>query len=68
MSGKDYDGFRDFLDEMEEDGYSLEDALDEWDRIQNEKSRRFIEAYEDDPTVQYGWYQQDMIDLRYIER
>lgn len=63
-----YDEFRDFLDSMEEDGYTLDEALDEWERIRAERHQRFIEDYESDPEVQYGWYQQDMIDLRYRER
>ena len=29
---------------------------------------RFIEKYENDPLVQYGWHQQDMIDLRRREQ
>lgn len=63
-----YDEFRDFLDSMEEDGYTLDEALDEWERFRAERHERFIEDYENDPEVLYGWYQQDMIDLRYRER
>jgi len=63
-----YDEFRAFLDQMEEDGYDLDEALNEWAEIQEERHRRFIEDYESRADVQYGWYQEDMIDLRYRER
>lgn len=33
-----------------------------------EASDDFIERYEDDPMVQEGWRQQDMIDMRRMER
>ena len=63
-----YSEFREFLDRMEENGWELEDALNEWAESTEERRRQFIEDYESDPEVQYGWYQQDMIDLRYRER
>lgn len=33
-----------------------------------EAERQFIEDYENDPVVQYGWHMQDMIDLRRREQ
>ena len=33
-----------------------------------EEREQMIDDYENDPGVQYGWYQQDMIDLRRRER
>lgn len=62
------DDMIDFLEEMKEEGYTLDEALDEWERGQAERHRQFMEDYENDAFVQYGWYQQDMIDLRKMER
>lgn len=33
-----------------------------------EMDRQFIEDYEDDPIVQYGWHQEDIIDMYRRER
>lgn len=33
-----------------------------------EAEEEFIREYESRPDVQYGWHQQDMIDLRRMER
>ena len=37
-------------------------------RIIEEERLQFIEDYENDPMVQYGWHQQDIIDMRRMER
>lgn len=34
------------------------------ERIIAEEYQQIIEDYENDPEVQYGWYQQDLIDMR----
>ena len=46
----------------------VEDYMREYDRDVAEAQAQFIEDYENDPEVQYGWYQQDLIDLRRRER
>ena len=33
-----------------------------------EAETEFIEEYENRPDVQYGWHQQDLIDLRHREQ
>lgn len=38
------------------------------ERIAAEEEEQFFEDYENDPEVQYGWYQQDLIDLRRREQ
>lgn len=61
-------GFYDFIDSCREQGLSGEEALEEWDCLVAEHKASVIENYENDPEVQYGWYQQDMIDMRRYER
>ena len=34
------------------------------ERIAAEEHEQFLEDYKNDLEVQYGWYQQDMIDMR----
>lgn len=48
-------------------GKPLEEGCD-CERQAQEESERFIDEYESRPDVAYGWYQQDMIDLRRMER
>lgn len=57
-----------FIDACREDGLTGEEALDEWYRAVDERHQRFIEDYENSPETQYGWHQQDMIDIRWMER
>ena len=57
-----------FIDSCREDGMTASEALDAWDDYQAERKERFLEGYYNDPMVQYGWYQQDMIDLRRSEQ
>ena len=40
----------------------------ECERLAAEEHERFIEDYENDPMVQYGWHQQDIIDMYRRER
>ena len=38
------------------------------ERIASEEYEQLLEDYENDPEHQYGWYQQDLIDLRRREQ
>ena len=38
------------------------------ERIIEENHQRFLEDYESNPEVQYGWHQQDIIDMRRREQ
>lgn len=38
------------------------------ERIIAEDYENFLEDYENNPEVQYGWYQQDIIDMRRREQ
>ncbi len=60
--------FYDFIDSCREDGLDADEALNEWERAKAEERERFYEDYYNSPEVQYGWHQQDMIDLRMRER
>ena len=42
----------------------VEDYMKDYDREAAEAEAQFIEDYENSPEVQYGWYQQDLIDMR----
>ena len=58
----------DFIDQCREEGLTASEASDEYNRYVAECAEARREAYENDPAVQYGWYQQDMIDMRRYER
>ncbi len=58
----------DFIEECKDQGLSASEALIAFYAEQEERERAFMEAYENDPIVQEGWRQQDMIDLRRFER
>ena len=60
--------FYEFVDRCREDGLTSAEAEGEWDKACNERAEAFRESYYSDPMVNYGWYKQDMIDLRYRER
>ena len=60
--------FQEFIEECAENGMSCADALEEWDRYQVEKAERFREEYDNDPVIQAGWAQQDLIDMYRRER
>ena len=55
--------FYDFMELCRDEGLSPEDALDEWDRARAAAKEKFLEDYYDNPETQYGWYQQDLIDM-----
>ena len=57
-----------FFRECEENGIDADEALGEWSRIQAERKARFYEDYYNDPIVQAGWAQQDVIDMYRRER
>ena len=48
--------------------YNIDAVAEPDEEYDEDDGIEFYDEYEDDPEVQYGWYQQDMIDLRYIER
>ena len=48
-------------------GEPLEHGCD-CERIAAEEAEQMMEDYYDDPVVQYGWYQQDIIDTYRMER
>jgi len=60
--------FYEFVDACKEEGLTAEQALNEWNRAQAEAEADFFEDYYNDPVVQYGWYQQDLIDMHRRER
>ena len=38
------------------------------ERVTEENHKRFLEDYENNPEVQHGWHQQDIIDMRRREQ
>ena len=60
--------FYDFVEQCREDGLDGDECLREWSRVQAERSAAFMEAYESDPEVQYGWHQSDLIEMYRRER
>lgn len=60
--------FYDFVEQCREDGLDGEECLREWSRVQAERSAAFMEAYENDPEVQAGWCQDDLISMYRRER
>ena len=48
-------------------GQPLSDGCD-CEQIEAEAQQQMIDDYENDPAVQYGWHQQDMIDMHRRER
>jgi hypothetical protein len=60
--------FYEFMESCKEDGLTPDTAIDEWYRYQAERHAMFMEAYESDTAVNYGWAQQDTIDMYRSER
>lgn len=50
------------------DGQCEENCEIEAARYEEERSRQFYEDYYSNPEVQYGWHQQDLIDMYRRER
>ncbi len=57
-----------FVKTCQEEGLSAEEAEIEFYKAKEEEHRDFMERYYDDPRVNAGWAQQDMIDMRRRER
>lgn len=57
-----------FVELCKDEGLTSEQALREWNRAQAEAEADFLEDYYNDPVVQYGWHQQDVIDRWRMER
>lgn len=57
-----------FMRECEENGVDENDALNEWEKYNEEKREIFEEEYYSDPYVNDGWAQQDVIDMYRRER
>lgn len=57
-----------YMKQCQEDGMESREALNEFLQDLEQDREDFIEEYENDGAVQYGWHQQDMIDLRRMER
>ena len=60
--------FYEFMEMCRETEIPPQDAIAEWQKMEARRRERFIEDYENDPYVQAGWTQQDLIDLHYLER
>ena len=58
----------DFILECINEGLTAEEAEQEWNEAVAERHERFIESYYNDPYVQEGWAQQDVIDMYRAER
>lgn len=56
------------VDELRSEGYSPDEINSQIIRAMEEEHEAFMEAYEDDPLVQDGWHQQDIIDMYRRER
>ena len=57
-----------FMRECEENGVDENDALNEWEKYNEEKRKMFEEEYYSDSYVNAGWVQQDVIDMYRRER
>ena len=60
--------FYEFYQDCISRGLTSEEAEDEYYEMIAERKQRRKEEYENDPIVQYGWYQQDIIDMYRRER
>lgn len=56
------------VDQLRAEGYTDDEINREISRAMAEDQEAFIEAYENDPVVQAGWHQQDIIDMYRRER
>ena len=57
-----------FIESCKEEGMTSRQAMQELTRYMNESRNRFVEDYYNDPIVQDGWHQQDIIDMYRMER
>lgn len=51
------------VDHLRSEGYSDSEINNQISIAMAEAEEELMEAYEDDPVVQAGWYQQDIIDM-----
>lgn len=58
----------DFIETCKENGLSTYEAQLEYSKAVEEENERRIEEYYNDPLVQEGWHQQDIIDMYRRER
>ena len=58
----------DFIETCKENGLSTDEAQLEYCRAVEEEKERRLEEYYNDPIVDYGWHQQDIIDMYRRER
>lgn len=56
------------VDHYRQEGYEPEEINDAISQALSEAQEEFMEQYEDDPMVQEGWHQQDVIDMYRRER
>lgn len=61
-------GMYEFFRMCEEEGLSASEAMHEWEVYQSERTEAFYEDYYNDPIVNIGWAQQDVIDMYRRER
>lgn len=60
--------YSELIEDMTERGYSESEINNEISRAEAYAEEQFYEDYYDDPVVQYGWHQQDIIDMYRRER
>lgn len=60
--------YSELIEDMTAQGYSDQEINLEIDKAEARAQEQFIEDYENDPMVQYGWHQQDIIDMYRRER
>ena len=56
------------VDRLRAEGYTTSEINAEICRAMAEAEDAFFESYENDPVVQEGWHQQDIIDMYRSER
>ena len=56
------------VDHLRSKGFSDSEINNQISMAMAEAEEAFMESYEDDPVVQYGWHQQDIIDMYRRER
>lgn len=56
------------VDQLRAKGYSASEINNQISMAMAEEEEAFMESYENDPVVQEGWHQQDVIDMYRRER
>ena len=57
-----------FIENCKEEGLDSSEAANEYSKAIEEEKQRFLDDYYNDPLVNYGWHQQDIIDMYRRER